>query len=136
MAIDSMARGTGGESTWTGVLRALQRAAAMALVVGAVGVGCGGPARPAEGGGGGPEGEATERPVVVKPTALDCSDGTCFACGDGGICLVGQFCNEAQGTCSQVHECAERASCACVEPIVGGACSCEEREGGVYVSCG
>lgn len=66
-----------------------------------------------------------------------CSGGTCARCGDA-VCLVGYFCIEsaAKGpTCSWLPECAAEASCGCVEGILSDGCSCEERDGGVFVTC-
>jgi hypothetical protein len=71
------------------------------------------------------------------PTGPDCSDGTCFVCGDG-MCPVGFYCDErASGgsACSWLPECADNASCACVTGVLGASCTCDERAGGPSVSC-
>ena len=66
-----------------------------------------------------------------------CSGGTCAKCGTA-VCLAGYFCLEsaAKGpTCSWLPECPSEASCSCVEGVLGDGCSCEERDGGVFVTC-
>src|SRR5690606_1636167 len=71
------------------------------------------------------------------PRAPDCSDGTCFQCGDG-ICPQGAYCDEgAQGgaACAWLSECKASPSCACIKKALGGACSCNDAEGGPVVSC-
>src|SRR5690606_21298991 len=71
-------------------------------------------------------------------TGPDCSDGTCFVCGDG-MCPMGFYCDEqATGgaACSWLPECAETASCDCVQEVLGSSCSCEvDASGGPHVSC-
>jgi hypothetical protein len=69
--------------------------------------------------------------------AVPCDDGTCTACGQG-FCPTGYYCDEkAKGgpACSWLPECADRATCGCVTGALGSGCSCEERSGGVYVTC-
>lgn len=73
----------------------------------------------------------------AAPTGPDCSDQTCFPCGEG-LCPVGFYCDEqaARGpACSWLPECAEAASCACVQGVLGSGCSCDDASGGPRVTC-
>ena len=66
----------------------------------------------------------------------ECEDGTCFGCGSG-ICPTGHYCDESSpggAACGWLPECAQEATCSCVEAVFTD-CSCEERAGGVYLSC-
>ncbi len=66
-----------------------------------------------------------------------CLDGTCFDCGES-FCMLGWYCDESMDGgpgCSFVPECGSESNCGCVESALTSACSCEERNGGVYVSC-
>jgi hypothetical protein len=70
--------------------------------------------------------------------ASQCDDGTCFPCAENGICPIGYFCDESAAAgpaCEWLPECPEEATCSCVLGVLGESCSCEERDGGVYVSC-
>lgn len=72
------------------------------------------------------------------PAPSPCNDPGCFACG-GGLCPSGFYCDEdvAGGpACSWSPACAQEPDCACLTRELGGACRCEARDGGVYVSCG
>ena len=72
----------------------------------------------------------------AEPTGPDCSDGTCFACGDG-ICPKGAYCDQdAQGgpACAWLAECAGEPSCGCTTGVLGASCSCEAGDG-PSVSC-
>ncbi len=67
-----------------------------------------------------------------------CLDGTCFDCGES-FCMMGWYCDEslAQGAgCLFVPECGSESNCDCVQSALDSGCSCEERNGGVYVLCG
>jgi hypothetical protein len=67
----------------------------------------------------------------------ECEDGTCFACGDD-YCPNGFYCDDnapSGAGCSWLPECAEEATCSCVENALGEGCTCEERDGGVHVAC-
>jgi hypothetical protein len=82
--------------------------------------------------------DATESPVrgadptpVAPPKA--CNDETCSSCGDA-LCPAGFYCEEARSLCSWVPECAGDASCACLQKTLPG-CSCDDREGKLYVTC-
>jgi hypothetical protein len=66
-----------------------------------------------------------------------CDDGTCFVCGESVICPQGYFCDESAAAgpaCEWLPECPEQVDCSCVLGVLGDACSCDERDGGVYVS--
>jgi hypothetical protein len=68
---------------------------------------------------------------------ISCDDGTCSPCGDG-ICPSGWYCDEgAKGgpACGWLPECAQKPSCACLTRVLSG-CSCEEKQGGLHLSCG
>src|SRR5690606_16148049 len=70
------------------------------------------------------------------PDGPDCSDGTCFTCGEG-ICPVGAYCdNEAAGgsACAWLPECSGAPSCSCITKVLSG-CTCDESAGGPQVSC-
>jgi hypothetical protein len=89
--------------------------------------------------------EASDTPTAseddrteARPAAEMCADDTCFRCGKG-FCMAGFFCDEdAAGgaACSWLPGCPARASCDCVERVLGSACRCEEAGGQVSVSCG
>jgi hypothetical protein len=71
------------------------------------------------------------------PRRASCDDGTCAPCGDG-ICPAGWYCDEgAKGgpACGWLPECAQKPSCACLTRAIAG-CSCEEKQGGLHLSCG
>jgi hypothetical protein len=70
------------------------------------------------------------------PSGPDCSDGTCFACGDG-ICPSGAYCDQgAEGgaACAWLPECSGTPSCGCITGVLSG-CTCEDSSGGPVVSC-
>jgi len=71
------------------------------------------------------------------PRRIACDDGTCSVCGEG-LCPAGWYCNEsAKGgpACGWLPDCAAKPSCACVGRVFSS-CSCEERGGGVHLTCG
>jgi hypothetical protein len=73
----------------------------------------------------------------ASPRRTSCDDGTCAPCGDG-ICPSGWYCDEgAKGgpACGWLPECAQKPSCACLTRALSG-CSCEEKQGGLHLSCG
>lgn len=85
----------------------------------------------------GGEGSGAGGNVAAGPAGPDCSDGTCIVCGSG-ICPAGFFCDESASggaACSWLPDCAAAPSCGCVKNVLGSACACEERGGGVFVSC-
>jgi len=71
----------------------------------------------------------SEEPVQLDP----CADGSCSQCGDA-VCLSGFYCNESAGACGWLPECVKTPSCTCLERSMPQ-CSCEERDGGLYVNC-
>ncbi len=71
------------------------------------------------------------------PKRNACDDGTCSACGSG-ICPSGWYCDEsAKGgpACGWLPACANKLSCGCLSKTFSS-CSCEEKSGGVHLSCG
>ena len=71
-----------------------------------------------------------------KPAGPDCSDGTCFTCGDG-ICPAGAYCDQdAEGgaACAWLPECPGEATCGCITGQLSE-CSCDDSTGGPVVSC-
>ncbi len=84
----------------------------------------------------GAEGENGEM-STAPARGPDCSDGTCFACGEG-ICPTGAHCDQdATGgpACAWLPECTGTSTCACVTSVVGSSCSCDDSGGGPIVSC-
>jgi hypothetical protein len=82
------------------------------------------------------EGATEKSSEAVQPSGPDCSDGTCFACGEG-VCPSGAYCDQdAEGgaACAWLAECSQTPSCGCIKKILGSACRCGE-ESGPTVSC-
>jgi hypothetical protein len=69
---------------------------------------------------------------------VQCDDGSCFSCGEA-ICLSGFFCSVGKSGhgCAWLPNCGGRPSCGCITPSLreDPSCSCQEKEGGVYVTC-
>jgi hypothetical protein len=69
---------------------------------------------------------------------VHCSDGSCFSCGEA-VCLSGYYCavGKAGHGCAWHPSCPSRTSCACLAPAIkaNATCRCEEKSGGVYVTC-
>jgi hypothetical protein len=67
-----------------------------------------------------------------------CDDGSCFACGEA-ICLSGFFCSVGKTGhgCAWLPSCGGRPNCGCITPSLRDdpSCTCQEKEGGVYVTC-
>lgn len=110
-----------------------------ALLLGALGASslaaCGGNKQAAESPG--PQVAVEDQAEASDDRDPYCADGTCFTCGEA-FCPLGWYCDDgAKGgsACSWVPECADEASCACVEAVLGTGCKCQEREGGVHVDC-
>jgi hypothetical protein len=89
--------------------------------------------------------EATESKTDVEPapreaksSTVRCEDGSCFACGEA-VCLSGFYCAVAKSGhgCAWVPSCASKATCACLADSLREqrGCTCEEKEGGVFVTC-
>lgn len=71
------------------------------------------------------------------PSGPDCSDGTCFVCGEG-LCPQGFYCDAGAGggpACSWLPECADTATCGCIEKVLGSGCSCDDSGDGPHVTC-
>jgi len=80
-------------------------------------------------------GESDEASASPAPPRATCDDGTCSPCGNA-LCPTGWYCDEtAPGgpSCGWLPECAQKSGCACLKKGLG--CSCEEKNGGTYVSC-
>ena len=124
---------------------------AMTSVGCAVGLGCGGGApEPASARSSDTEAEgpASGSPDEGSPSASDpgeaavakraaCDDGSCTPCGDSQ-CPSGWYCDEsAKGgpACGWLPECANKLSCGCLGKTFSS-CQCEEKSGGVHLSCG
>jgi hypothetical protein len=75
----------------------------------------------------------TDEEVQSSKSVDPCTSGTCTRCGDA-VCLTGFYCEESVSACGWVPECAESPSCSCLGKYLDG-CSCDERAGGVYVTC-
>ena len=69
---------------------------------------------------------------------VQCDDGSCFACGEA-ICLSGFFCSVGKTGhgCAWLPSCTGKPNCGCITPALRDdpSCSCQEKEGGVYVTC-
>jgi len=71
----------------------------------------------------------------AAPPRATCDDGTCAPCGDA-LCPSGWYCDQTAPSgpsCGWLPECASKSSCACLKKAL--ACSCEEKSGGLYLSC-
>ena len=83
------------------------------------------------------EGADEESEAATDPLATACADDTCVRCGKG-ICPSGFYCDESApggASCGWLPECASKPSCSCVTQGLGSGCGCEERAGGLFVSC-
>ena len=82
--------------------------------------------------------ESSARPEAVEseppPAADACAEGSCTHCGEA-LCLTGFYCDEGAQACGWVPACAKEPSCECLQQALPG-CSCEAREGGLFVRCG
>jgi hypothetical protein len=77
---------------------------------------------------------AAGEPAAEAPAAVDpCAGGTCSHCGDA-VCLNGFYCDEGAKACAWIPACAKEPTCECLQQALPG-CSCEAREGGLFVSC-
>lgn len=118
--------------------RLVRRCSPVLLVLVASSLGCGGSkpnqARPVTSESS--RAEPEEESPSESTRGPSCSDGTCFACGQG-LCLPGFFCDEssAQPNCQWMAKCGRSAHCACVSELLGSSCKCSERSGGIYVKC-
>lgn len=75
-----------------------------------------------------------ESSTAPAPEPVDpCASGTCTHCGEA-VCLSGFYCEESESSCGWLPQCASDLSCDCIGKVLTD-CSCEEREGGVYLTC-
>lgn len=78
--------------------------------------------------------DATDSPEpsdAALPQGPDCADGTCFICGEG-MCPLGAYCDVSAPSgpaCAWLSECPQEPSCACIERVLGAACSCQASQG-------
>jgi hypothetical protein len=110
------------------------------LLVAGCGGGTPGPAAPADEKPSDSEaqaGEAKARPAP-RATRVTCDDGSCFSCGEA-TCLTGFYCtvNRRAHGCAWMPGCATKVTCACLATALRETpgCTCEEKNGGVYVNC-
>ena len=79
-----------------------------------------------------------EEPTAPARSTVACDDGSCFACGDA-VCLSGFYCTAGRvgRGCAWLPSCAGKPTCACIAPTLRDdpSCTCQEKEGGVYVAC-
>lgn len=68
-----------------------------------------------------------------NPSPRPCENGSCTECGDS-VCLSGFYCDESAQACAWLPDCPSELTCECVTRSLPE-CQCEERDGGVYVSC-
>jgi len=73
-----------------------------------------------------------------RPARVTCEDGSCFSCGEA-VCLTGFYCTATRRGhgCAWAPGCATKVTCACLAGSLRDTpgCVCEEKEGGVYVTC-
>jgi hypothetical protein len=83
-----------------------------------------------------PEAHVEEEPA--RRSGVECDDGSCFMCGDA-VCLSGFYCAVGRSGrgCAWLPSCPGKATCACVGAALKDepSCGCQEKEGGVYVTC-
>jgi hypothetical protein len=83
------------------------------------------------------ESRTEEEPSSRRP-GVQCDDGSCFACGEA-VCLSGFYCSVGRSGrgCAWLPSCPGKATCACVGAALRDepSCGCQEKEGGVYVTC-
>ncbi|HKQ67702.1 MAG TPA: hypothetical protein VJT73_00110 [Polyangiaceae bacterium] len=75
---------------------------------------------------------------AASASRVQCDDGSCFSCGEA-LCLAGFYCSASKAGhgCAWTPSCGAKASCACLKAALRDepSCSCQEREGGVFVTC-
>lgn len=77
--------------------------------------------------------DVTEDQTRTHEAPESCTDGSCVKCGDA-VCLPGLFCEESKSACGWIPQCAKNFNCDCLQKQMTG-CSCEEKGGGIYLSC-
>ena len=69
---------------------------------------------------------------------VQCDDGSCFACGEA-VCLSGFYCSvgRAGHGCAWLPSCSGKPTCSCIAAAIRDepSCTCEEKEGGIFVAC-
>jgi hypothetical protein len=85
-----------------------------------------------------PETHGEGEPASSRRAGVECDDGSCFACGDA-VCLSGFYCSVGKSGrgCAWLPSCPGKPTCACVGAALRDepSCSCQEKEGAVYVTC-
>jgi len=130
---------------WTATARLWGGSLSLLVLAGACGGGSAAPAKDADdaddasevGSSDTASAASDDESVEAGPTGPDCSDQTCFPCGEG-MCPVGFYCDEKANkgpACSWLPECADAASCSCVTSVLGSSCSCDDASGGPHVTC-
>jgi hypothetical protein len=73
-----------------------------------------------------------------RPSKVQCDDGSCFACGEA-VCLSGFYCavGRAGHGCAWLPSCSGKPTCGCLTTAMREepSCTCEEKEGGIFVAC-
>jgi hypothetical protein len=84
-----------------------------------------------------PEARAEQEPAPRR-SSVECDDGSCFSCGDA-VCLSGFYCSIGRSGrgCAWLPSCPGKPTCGCIGAVLRDepSCSCQEKEGGVYVTC-
>jgi hypothetical protein len=85
-----------------------------------------------------PTDDSSDPSSTYGPQLPDCSDGSCFACGDT-VCFPGYHCEAIGNTsgCAWSASCANDATCECLAPELAKdpRCQCEKRDGHAFVIC-
>jgi hypothetical protein len=73
-----------------------------------------------------------------RSSRVQCDDGSCFACGEA-VCLSGFYCaiGKAGHGCAWLPSCPGKPTCSCLAGAMreDPGCTCEEKEGGIFVAC-
>jgi hypothetical protein len=79
----------------------------------------------------------SEEPVTRR-SGVECDDGSCFKCGEA-VCFSGFYCSVGRSGrgCAWVPTCAGKTTCSCLASALRDepSCGCQEKDGGVYVTC-
>lgn len=71
--------------------------------------------------------------LSTQAASNSCEGPQCAPCGEG-VCIEGFYCDEQAMACSWFPQCAEQPGCDCIDKVLPQ-CTCEERNGGTYVTC-